>query len=441
MVFSGTSIYDEIYGYIPIEKLELELIDNPLFQRLNYLKQLGTAYRVFPGAQHTRFSHSLGVMHVMDKMVNSRSLKCKLDAKAKEKMKLAALLHDIGHYPFSHVTETVITEQGTKKERKHEKFGEYIINNSSITKTLSDADFDPKEIAQIITGESSEPLFNQLMSSDLDADRIDYLMRDSIHTGVAYGRFDVDRLIHTLTLDNNGELAVIEKGIHSIENYVVGRYLMYAVVYTHKTINAFNEIIEHICEKCIGSTFPSYDQIQKLLSDDEIEFAKFNDNQLLEKILSPESEDIFIKEASKMFLKREALTIAREAIDLSEGDRGEKDYFLLDEYRKENKIKELAEKSEVPQEWVFHNSTRTKLPSLKPFFHGLSHQEEPEENQREMSKAIRIVDKDGNSEPLVKNQNSLVRHLSDMKLDKVRIYTKEEYVDQLMECLEEELSE
>lgn len=442
MVFSGTSIYDEIYGYIPIEEVELQIIDTPLFQRLNYLKQLGTAYRVFPGAQHTRFSHSLGVMHIMDKMINSRNLKDEIKSDDKEKLKISALLHDIGHYPLSHVTENVMTEQATKKERKHEKFGEYIINNSSISKILVDAGFNPSEIAQIITGESAEPLFNQLMNSDLDADRIDYIMRDSIHTGVAYGRFDFDRLIHTLTLDKNRELAIVEKGIHSIENYVVGRYLMYAVVYTHKTIIAFNEMIEHVCERYIGSTFPSFDQLKKLLKEDEIEFAKFNDNQLFEKILSQKSDDEFIKEVSKMFLKREELTIVEEAMDLSEGDKGGKKYFILDAYGKKNKLKDLAEKSHVPPEWIFHNSTRNKLPSLTPFFHGLpqSYEEEQKQKQREMSKTIRILDKDGNSEPLVKNTRSIVSYLSGMHLDKVRIYTKKDHVAELRKSLKEELS-
>ena len=439
--FTDTSIYDEIYGYIPITKVELEIIDHPLFQRLNHVKQLGTAYRVFPGAQHTRFSHSLGVMHIMDEMINSRNLKDQIKTEEKQKLRIAALLHDIGHYPLSHVVETVMTEHNTRKDRKHEKLGEYIVKKSGISSILHQHGIEPDEVAQIFTGESPEPLFNQLMNSDLDADRIDYLLRDSIHTGVAYGRFDLNRLIHTLSLDDSGRLCVEKSGIHAAEGYVIGRYLMWAVVYTHRVINAFNELVEHICEKCLGSIFYSYGELQRLIREDESEFAKFNDHYLIERIYHGKPEDEYVNELRRMFLERRVLAVAKEAQELTEEGIGQREYFLLDQFKKETKIAYLAKESGVSKEWIFHNSSRTQLPGLKPLVEWPVPEEEAKQAQREMSRAIRIVDKNGKSTPLVQNRRSIVYHLKNMSLDKVRIYTKEEYREQLKKVLDQELAE
>lgn len=439
--FSDTSIYDEIYGYIPLTEVELEIVDHPLFQRLSNIRQLGTAYRVFPGAQHTRFSHSLGVMHIMDKMINSKNLTDRITLEDKQKLRIAALVHDIGHYPLSHVVETVMTEHNARKERKHEKLGEYIVKKSSIADVFKNHEIEPDEVAQIFTGESPEPLFNQLISSGLDADRIDYLLRDSVHTGVAYGRFDLNRLIHTLSLDKNEQLCVEKSGIHAVEGYVIGRYLMWATVYTHRVINAFNEIVEHICEKCIGSTFNSYDLLQKLVREEESEFARFNDHYLFASIFHEETEDKYVNALNMMFLERTVLAVAKEMQELTEEGIGRREYFLLDQFKKENKITELAEKSQVPKEWIFHNSSRTQMPSLKPLVEWPIQEEEEEQAQREMSKVIRIADQTGKSTPLVQNKRSIVYYLKNMSLDKVRIYTKEEYCEQLKKVLDQELAE
>jgi HD superfamily phosphohydrolase len=435
--FSDTSIYDEIYGYIPLTQIELQLVNHVLFQRLNNIKQLGAAYRVFPGAQHTRFSHSLGVMYTMDRMVTSPNLVAQISVEDRQKLRVAALLHDIGHYPFSHVTETVMTEHQTIGERKHEKLSEYIIAKSSVADILKKNGLDPLEVGQIITGQSSETLFNQLMSSEIDADRIDYLMRDSVHTGVAYGRFDINRLIHTLSLDKSEQLCVEKSGMHAAEGYVIGRYLMWAVVYTHRVTNAFEELIENIYSKCVGSELPSFDQIHKLIAKDESIFARFDDNAIF-RIIHKGASDKTVNEMCDMFLNREVLAVAKEAQEISEDGKGEKGYFLLDEFRKDERMQELAKKSEIPREWIFHSSSRTQLPSLKPFVEKTPIEEE--QKGREMSKAIRMVDEKGNSVPLASTKNSIVYYLRNMSLDKVRIYTREGFCNALEKVLTKEIS-
>jgi len=391
--FSDTSIYDEIYGYIPLTNVELKLVNHHLFQRLNHIKQLGTAFRVFPGAQHTRFSHSLGVMRIMDEMTKSKNLaENSIILKNRQKLRVAALLHDIGHYPLSHVTETIMTEQDTRDKQRHDKLGEHIITKSSIKDIMEKNSIDPSEIGQIITGQHPEPLFNQLMSSELDADRIDYLLRDSIHTGVAYGRFDLDRLIHTLTLDKNNQLCIERSGMHAAEGYVVGRYLMWAVVYTHTVINAFEELIQEICRRQLGSAFPIFEQIKNWIEEDESKFVNFDDNAIF-RIIQDKVDDKMTAELRRMLQERKPLVVAREAQWLSEDGVEEKEYFLLDQYRKRSKVDELSKKSDVPAEWIFHNSSRTNLPRLKPLLERPSI--EVEETEREMTKVIRVADENG----------------------------------------------
>lgn len=225
--WSDTSIYDEVHGYIPLTNIELIIVNHPLFQRLNHTKQLGNTYRVFPGAQHTRFSHSLGVMHLIDRMMCSKGVGI-TDSDERQKVRLAALLHDIGHYPFSHALESIFSKNGTLSEGKHENFGAYLLKNTSLKDLLNS--FNPEEISAIFRCRSGDTLYNQLISSELDADRADYLLRDSLHTGTVYGRFDINRIMHTLRVSENGLLGIHEEGIGAADGYVIGRYLMWTTV-------------------------------------------------------------------------------------------------------------------------------------------------------------------------------------------------------------------
>jgi uncharacterized protein len=433
--YSDTAIYDEMYGYIPLTKAELEVVNHPYFQRLNQIRQLGAAYRVFPGAQHTRFSHSLGVMYIMDRMVTVPAIQGKIPLKERQKLRMAALLHDIGHYPLSHLTETVMIEnQGIK----HEPFGAYVIANSTLTPILIKNGFDPKELGQIITGQHANTLFNQLMSSDLDADRLDYLMRDSVHTGVAYGKFDLNRLIHTLVLDTQEKLCVDKSGMHAAEGYVISRYLMWAVVYTHRVINAFEEIITKIYQQEIGSLLPTFQDIKQMAKDNEQLFAAFDDNYLLDAISLGALSKEPVAELCQMLKSRTVLSVAQQAQGMSQNGKSDLAYFILDQYFDKDKLELLSKKSGVPIEWICHNSSRTKLPNLKPIVEITT--EEVEERQKETSRSLHILFEDKVSKPLVTVDNSIVAYLNNMSLDTVRIYTKEIYKNQLKAELDKEIS-
>ncbi len=217
---------DPIYGFIRIPNpLVFDLIAHPYFQRLRRISQMGLSYLVYPGAHHTRFHHALGCLYLMEKAVQTLRFKGVAISEEEEQGLLCAiLLHDIGHGPFSHAMEHSIVE-GLSHEYISLQFMEELntLFNGSLTVALS-----------IFTGKHPKKFLNQLVSSQLDIDRLDYLKRDSFYTGVAEGNTNSDRLITMLNVVD-GQLVVEEKGIYSVEKFLMARRFMYWQAYLHKT--------------------------------------------------------------------------------------------------------------------------------------------------------------------------------------------------------------
>lgn len=219
-------INDPIYGFITIpNELIFDLIEHPYFQRLRRITQMGLSHLVYPGAQHTRFHHALGCLHLMQKAVQVLRFKSVEITKSEEQaLYIAILLHDIGHGPFSHAMENSLIE-GVNHERLSLKFMELLNDEFDGKLTLA---------IQLFKHEYHKPFLGQLLSSQLDIDRLDYLKRDSFYTGVAEGNINAERLITMLNV-LDGNLVVEEKGIYSVEKFLVARRLMYWQVYLHKT--------------------------------------------------------------------------------------------------------------------------------------------------------------------------------------------------------------
>ena len=218
---------DPIYGFIRIPNtLIFNLIAEPCFQRLRRISQMGLSYLVYPGAHHTRFHHALGCMHLMQQAIQVLRLKeVEVSSEEEEGLLCAILLHDIGHGPFSHAMENSIVS-GLQHEHISLLFMEELNLrfNGSLTLAL-----------EIFKGEHPKKFLNQLVSSQLDMDRLDYLKRDSFYTGVAEGTINAERLISMLNVVN-GELVVEEKGIYSVEKFLMARRFMYWQVYLHKPV-------------------------------------------------------------------------------------------------------------------------------------------------------------------------------------------------------------
>src|SRR5574344_2787418 len=234
MIKKNKIINDPVFGFITIPNAFLyDLIQHPYFQRLNRIKQLGVAYFVYPGAQHTRFQHSLGAMYLMNETIKQLRFKGQ-DISDMEATGLlsAILLHDIGHGPFSHVLEHTLTK-GISQEH---------ITLMLMQKINAEYNQDLDIAIQIFNNQYSRKFMHQLVSGQLDMDRLDYLRRDSFFTGVSEGNIGSARIIKMLDVKDD-HLVVESKGIYSIENFLTSRRLMYWQVYLHKTSVAYEKML------------------------------------------------------------------------------------------------------------------------------------------------------------------------------------------------------
>lgn len=258
-------VRDPVHGSIPIEDAEREILEHPFFQRLRNIKQLGFSEYVFPGATHTRYLHSIGVLNVASLVFDSlfKGEHGSEFRRLRETLRLGCLLHDIGHAPLSHSTESVMPlvsqlklpknfAEPTDRQATHEDYTIKSIVDSSFTNAFTDVRSDfgvhPEAVAQLVTGICLDeafftvkgtnyfPLLHQLVSSEMDCDRMDYLLRDSYFCGVSYGKFDLDWIIDNLkicTEKNKAFLGISERAISTFDDFLLSRFHMFMMVYFH----------------------------------------------------------------------------------------------------------------------------------------------------------------------------------------------------------------
>jgi HD superfamily phosphohydrolase len=231
---------DPVYGFISIpQEIIVSLIDHPYFQRLRRIRQLGMSHLVYPGALHTRFHHAMGAMHLMTVAIDIlRSKGHKITEEEATGVTIAILLHDIGHGPFSHALEHTLVE-GVHHEEISSMFMEALNKEFGGKLTMA---------INIFNNKYKKKFLHQLVSSQLDMDRLDYLKRDSFFTGVSEGVVSSDRILKMLDVRND-ELVIEEKGIYSIEKFIVARRLMYWQVYLHKTVVAAENLLINILKR------------------------------------------------------------------------------------------------------------------------------------------------------------------------------------------------
>ncbi len=258
-------IRDPVHGSIPIDDAEIEILEHPFFQRLRNIKQLGFSEYVFPGATHTRYLHSIGVMNVASMVFNSlfKGNQSAEIHRLRETLRLGCLLHDIGHAPLSHSTESVMPmvsalklplqfQEKTDRQATHEDYTIKSIVDSSFTSSFASVKsaygVHPEAVAQLVTGVCLDkaaftvnginyfPLMHQLVSSEMDCDRMDYLLRDSYFCGVSYGKFDLDWIIDNLKIcieGNDAYLGISERAISTFDDFLLSRFHMFMMVYFH----------------------------------------------------------------------------------------------------------------------------------------------------------------------------------------------------------------
>lgn len=309
-------VNDPIYGFITIPNTVIfDLIEHPYFQRLRRISQMGMSYLVYPGAHHTRFHHALGAMFLMRKAVQVLRFKgIEISEEEEEAIYIAILLHDIGHGPFSHAMENSIVES-VNHEQISLLFMEELNRNFNNRLTLA---------ITIFKDEYDRKFLHQLISSQLDMDRLDYLRRDSFYTGVSEGAVNSERLITMLNVHND-KLVVEEKGIYSVEKFIIARRLMYWQVYLHKTGIVAEQLLLQLLKRAKeltdkGIELPASKALSFFLKNTITRetftkevlatFAKLDDYDIVSAMKSwVNSDDFVLKTLAQMLLDRDLLKI------------------------------------------------------------------------------------------------------------------------------------
>jgi uncharacterized protein len=275
MKFVG-EITDPIHKHIRFTKVEHDILDNPMFQRLRRIRQLAGAHLIYPSAQHSRFEHSLGTMHIAGYAGETLLSKGYLESEEEiQELRLAALLHDIGHGPFSHLFEEVLNE---KNRKNHEDIGKEIILKSEISEIISRHGHDPSTISNLSCGQSKIKFLNEIIAGSLSADIMDYLPRDGMFTGTEYGNIDYHRLVTSFRVVTKNHLALDRSALYSFESMLISRYEMFKAVYFHKTVRSAEVMLLH-------SMLLADDQLN--LTDISLEnFLELTDENVLERIIS-----------------------------------------------------------------------------------------------------------------------------------------------------------
>lgn len=325
-------------------------------QRLRRIKQLGFTYLVYPGANHSRFEHSIGTMHIASQIADNIAL----GEDEKKMVRAAALLHDVGHGPFSHVSEKVL-------ESPHEYLTSRVIRESELSPILREF-FDPEDIIDIINGRGH---LGQIISGELDADRMDYLIRDSYYTGVAYGMIDTGRLIHSIKLEDN--LVIEAKGLQAAESALIARYLMYPSVYQHHTTRIINSMFRRCMKWLFESGIVDPKTIYRYDDADIVSVARAQEGQIKDIMHRLDNRDLFkrvfslklsdLQEPKDVFRIKEA-KIRKIELEIAEDLGSPSEYTLIDipEYPFFNEMRTLVS---VGRDCVKLNEISSLVSALK----------------------------------------------------------------------------
>ncbi len=333
-----TEIRDPVHGYIKITKEERAVLDSLFVQRLRRIHQLAGAYMVYPGGVHTRFEHVLGTMYVIGLQAESIAKRFSLKREQIQELRLAALLHDVGHGPYSHLFEEVLTE---KTGLSHEDMSQRIVRETDIKDILERNSVSSKTVSQLCVGKlKGAPFMNEMIAGGLSADMMDYLLRDSYFTGVEYGRVDIHRIIDSLDVID-GHLVLDRAAVYAFEALLIARYEMFKAVYFHRTVRAAELMLAHsmaLADEELGLTNVS--NIERYL--------KLTDEVVFERLLSLNAKTKDSKLAKRLadnYDRRRLVKCVFER-EMQRKDRMVEEIFKQKRFRSELII-DIAEKSDT----------------------------------------------------------------------------------------------
>lgn len=394
-------IYDPLYGFIHLTNLEWDIIHTPFYQRLKWIKQLGFTFYTFPGAEHSRFGHSIGVMfnahkilQTLGKAVTDVEL---FDDKIKnptkdlhQSVRLAALLHDLGTFPFSHTTEMSYIRFGETTNEKngkghpddHEHLGSFIIKNTmkegGITLILKKYGIDPQQISNLVKGIDPNILANQILHSEIDCDRMDYLLRDAHYSGIRYGTYDRDYLLHHFRVVNvSGQevMAINHNALHAVEDFLMARFAWYSQVIRSARGARFDAIAEEICFYLLekGKIY-TYSQLMEFAENDPNMFYTFNDQYFMQLVHRCYTSGEFDKNprikdmAMRLLFERAPRTIRADEFKQRILDQDEDhvlEKVLKKAQEKISEIEDLLKKKGAPGDWILKDLPKKHIIFVK----------------------------------------------------------------------------
>ncbi len=407
-------IKDPLYGYIRLTEIERNVIDTLAVQRLRRIRQLAGAEFVYPAANHTRFEHVLGTMYLAG--VVSDNLPVQLTADERQRIRLAALLHDVGHAPFSHLFEPLLLKY---MGRNHEDMSRWIIADSTLADVINKQGIDAKELSGLAVGKPSKtekPFLGQIISSSFDVDKMDFVVRDSYHTGAGYGSVDVFRLIYTMDV-LNGNLAVDITALPALESLILARLESFKTIYFHRACRAVQMMLVKALEA-------AKDDLAILHAKTPDEYLEWDDYTVWSKLCQNKLSREIIKEISSRRLLKCAY---------------ERTFYVRDElvssvFTNENvRLKleeEIASKAKVPR-----SSVGIDVPSLPsvPYHYAMdigpidipmfSRNRSGEKTPEKIAKLSRVVD--------------------DLQvfMNIIRVYTNDQYREQVSDAAAKVLGE
>ena len=346
---SHLDIIDPIHDFIRATGPEQKIIDSPIFQRLRRIRQLSGAHLTYPGAQHTRFEHSLGVMHIAGQAAYFLKEKGILNFDDIAKLRLAGLLHDIGHGPFSHLFEEVLQE---KSKISHEEIGKKIIEKTQIGDIIEKFGQNKKFITKLAFGDSKLQYMNEIISGALSADIMDYLLRDGYFTGAEHAKIDHKRIIQSFDVYKK-KLALEKSALYSFESMMHSRYQMFKAVYFHKTVRSAEVMLLEsirLADKELGFTSFNLD-----------EYLQLTDEIVLSKLLSLEPRTSDLKRAKNFaedYQNRKLFKCVYERIISNKSK--------LSKIKTHELRSELSKKSKVDESQIFVDSSVTPSIPLAP---------------------------------------------------------------------------
>jgi len=393
MKMAHLDIIDPIHDFVRVYDNELKIIDTPIFQRLRRIRQLSGAHLIYPGAQHTRFEHSLGVMHIASMAGQVLAEKGVVSSDDIQILRLASLLHDIGHGPFSHLFEEIFEE---KRKISHEDLGRDIILKTEIGDIISKNGFDKKLITKLAFGDSKLQFMNEIISGVLSADIMDYLLRDGYFTGAEHAKIDHHRLTHSLDVYKN-KLALDKSSLVNFETMMISRFQMFKAVYFHKTVRAGEVMLLEamdLAEDELGLSSMNLD-----------EYLKLSDDVILAKLLNLPEHNSKLKASKKIatdYLNRNLFKSVFESTLTGKA---------ITKKRMQELRGEISKKSKIDINEIFVDSSNTPSIPLSP--------------SKKESKSIILLENNGNkttAKEILISQIQLVSVMSGfMKI--LRVYT------------------